>query len=323
MRNLVTAMACVLATTVPTAAQQSETFARKVPLGANGSVTVSNISGTISITAGPGDEVSIDATKRTTGNRQELSSVQIQVDAHPGRVDISTVYPNRGMFDDAHVSVDYTIHVPASAAVEARSVSGPVDVSGIKGGVRAQTVSGPITISGAAKIQTAKTVSGAIALTDDQGDESLALNTISGDLRLTRVEATDLDLHTISGQMELDSVTCTRLASRSISGPLRLTGPLPANSRYEIHSHSGSVAMRLPARAGFELDASSFSGSIRSAFAMTVGGDLNQNINGPAPAGGRGFPRRPGRGSIRATVGDGSAKLSIDTFSGDIVLSKQ
>jgi hypothetical protein len=46
---------------------------------------------------------------------------------------------------------------------------------------------------------------------------------------------------------------------------------------------------------------------------MTVGGDINQDI-------GRGWSRNR---SIHGTAGDGSAQLTIHTFSGDVVLAKR
>jgi hypothetical protein len=59
---------------------------------------------------------------------------------------------------------------------------------------------------------------------------------------------------------------------------------------------------------GFELDATTFSGSIRSELPLTVTGDIrNRGIR---------------KALTRATYGDGSAALTIRTFSGDIVIAK-
>jgi hypothetical protein len=64
------------------------------------------------------------------------------------------------------------------------------------------------------------------------------------------------------------------------------------------------------------LTASSFSGSIRSDFPVTIGGDSTRD--GDSRQG-----RRPGNDShnMRATFGDGSATLDLRTFSGNIVIS--
>src|SRR4051794_8839089 len=68
--------------------EESERFSRKVRLGRDGRFSVSNIAGDITVTAGSGDEVSIEAVKRTTGDRSELGRVQITVDERAGRVDV-------------------------------------------------------------------------------------------------------------------------------------------------------------------------------------------------------------------------------------------
>ena len=101
--------------------EQSAHFSRKVKIGRDGRVSVANIAGDITVTGGSGDEVSIEATKRTRGDKSELDQVQINVEEQAGRVDVRTEYARN---ENNHVSVDYTITVPASASVEMHSVSG-------------------------------------------------------------------------------------------------------------------------------------------------------------------------------------------------------
>jgi hypothetical protein len=87
-----------------------------------------------------------------------------------------------------------------------------------------------------------------------------------------------------------------------------MTGPLTAGGRYDATSHSGSVRITLTGDTGFELDANSFSGSIRSDLPLTgnVGGD-------------RGRRQR----AVRGVYGNGSAVLHLTTFSGGIVIEKR
>ena len=69
--------------------------------------------------------------------------------------------------------------------------------------------------------------------------------------------------------------------------------------------------------AGFELNANSFSGSIRSELPLTINSQLGPPRSGPS--GGRSDMSH----SMRATFGDGSATLVVRTFSGDIVLTER
>jgi len=70
--------------------EQTERFSRKVKIGRDGRFSLANIAGDIVVTGGQGDEVSIEAVKRTRGNKSELARVQITVDDRAGRVDVRT-----------------------------------------------------------------------------------------------------------------------------------------------------------------------------------------------------------------------------------------
>src|SRR5438128_424012 len=53
--------------------EQTERFTRKVKLGRDGRVSIGNISGSIVVTGGSGDEVTIDAVKRARGDQSQLA----------------------------------------------------------------------------------------------------------------------------------------------------------------------------------------------------------------------------------------------------------
>ena len=228
-----------------------------------------NIAGDITVTAGTGDEVSIDAVKRTHGDRGQLAGVHIDVDERSGRVDIRTTHTER----TDHVSVDYTIVVPASASVDVKSISGNLKVSGARGEVRAETISGNVTMTNTPRLQNAKSVSGDVVLTGVSADGDLGIGSISGNITAKGLKARGLDLGTVSGDVEISDVTCERVNAKSLSGNIEYAGSLARTGRYEINSHSGDVRLALANPSGFELNASSFSGSIRSELPMTMAGD--------------------------------------------------
>lgn len=304
-------------------AAESERVSQKAKLGRQGAVTISNISGSIIVTAGGGDEVSIDAVKRAHG-RDELSAVAIRVDQRPGRIDIRTDYRGSlsGMFGD-RLAVDFTVTVPADASVEAHSVSGDIKITGVQGVVRAETVSGSVTAVKAPHVDRAKSVSGDVDLSDVTSDGDLAAGSVSGSVHAKGLKTRSLDLNTVSGDVTLINVTCDRVGIRSVSGNVEYDGPLARSGRYDFNSHSGTVRLAIGVGTGFELNASSFSGSIRSDLPLTVGGSGSGAGEG-AGRGGRGETRHRGMGeSMRATYGDGSALLTIRTFSGDVVIVKK
>ena len=265
--------------------------------------------------------MSIEAVKHTRGDRNELAGVEIIVEERAGRVDVRAEHDryrsNRGRGDSA--SVDFTVTVPASASLDVHSVSGSLKVTGVRGAVRAETVSGNVTTADTPNLEHAKSVSGDVSLTGAAAEGDLSAGSVSGNITAKGLKARGLDLGSVSGDVTLTDVTCERLTIKSVSGSVEYAGAIARNGRYEINSHSGTVRLMLANPSGFELTANSFSGSIRSDLPLTIGGDSARERD---PNRGR---RREGNDShnMRATFGDGSATLSIRTFSGDIIISKR
>lgn len=302
--------------------EQTERFSRKVRIGRDGRVSISNIWGDIVVTLGSGDEVSIEAVKRTRGDRSELASVDIMVEERAGRVDVRAEHEryrsDRGRRGDS-ASVDFTVTVPASASLDVHSVSGSLKVTGVRGAVRAETVSGNVTTTDTPNLEHAKSVSGDVSLTGAAADGDLSAGSVSGNITAKGLKARGLDLGSVSGDVTLTDVTCERLTIKSVSGSVEYAGAIARNGRYEINSHSGTVRLMLANPSGFELNANSFSGSIRSDLPLTIGGEPARDRDSNR---GR---RREGNTShtMRATFGDGSATLAIRTFSGDIIISRR
>jgi DUF4097 and DUF4098 domain-containing protein YvlB len=292
--------------------EQTERFSRKVRIGRDGRVSVSNISGDIVVSAGSGDEVSIEAVKRARGDGGQLSSVRIDVEERGGGVYVRTTHTGR----NEHVSVDYTITMPASAEADVHSVSGNTKVTGIRGSVRAESVSGNVTATDTPKLEVAKSVSGDVTLSGVTTDGDLSAGSVSGSVSAKSVKVHSLEMGSVSGDLTATDVTCDRLTAKSVSGSVEYAGTITRGGAYDINVHSGDVRLKLANPSGFVLNANSFSGSIRSDLPLTIGGDSSSRDRG----GRRGDVDNR---SMRATYGDGSATLTVRTFSGDIIISKR
>ncbi len=290
-------------------------------IGRDGRFSLGNISGDIIVTAGSGDEVSIEAVKRTRGDKSELARVQITVDDRAGRVDVRTEHEqnrtDRNRQGD-HVSVDYTVVVPATASVDLHSVSGGIKVTGVHGSLRSETVSGDVTITDAPKLEAAKTVSGDVSLTGITTDGDLTASSVSGNVRAKGLKARGVELMSVSGDISMTEAMCERLGVKTVSGNVEYAGGIAKGGRYEVNGHSGTVRLVLANPAGFELNANSFSGSIRSELPLTIGGDATRRSDS-SPRGRRDASSH----AMRATFGDGSATLVVHTFSGDIIIAKR
>jgi len=295
--------------------EQTETFSGTYTLGNEGSLDLTHISGDIRVTTGRGNDVRINAIKRVRHRdaaeaKRLLSALQIEVAQVGGRIEVRTTYPrvNRGF----NGSVDYTIVVPQNAAVSLKTVSGDVSVNGVRGEVRAESVSGDVEAIATPNLALAKTVSGDVQARDI-ASASLTLGTVSGNVVASALKVRTLDASSVSGDLHLSNLEIERLTAKTLSGVIVFEGSLARGGRYEFQAHSGDVRLLLTSNTpGFELDASTFSGSVRSDFPVTL-----RSTSGAA--GRRGSATR----AIRGSFGDASAILALRSFSGNIVITKR
>lgn len=305
--------------------EQIERFTRTAKLGRTGAFEISNIAGSIRITGGSGDEVRIEAVKRVrhrqeSNARELLDALRIEVVELPNRVEVRTVYPRNTR--NISASVDYTVNLPTDGSATVRTVSGDVRVTNVRGELRAESVSGDVVASGANRISMMKSVSGDVEVNDAASEGAVTLSTVSGDATVRGLKARSLDVGSVSGDVILTDVTCERANVRAVSGNIEYAGPLARSGRYEMNSHSGTVRLAISGNTGFELEATTFSGSVRSDVPLTLRAGAEQDA-----ARGRGFARQSSRGmrhtSIRGTYGDASAIVNLKSFSGDVVVTKR
>lgn len=287
----------------------TERFSRTVRLGRNGAVEIANVAGDITVTGGDGDEVRIEAVKRVRHRddaeaKAQLEALRIEVAELANRVEVRTVYP-RAMRSVA--AVDYTINVPSGARTSIRTVSGDVRVTNVRGELRAESVSGDIVTSGATRLSLVKSVSGDVEVNDGSTDSEVTVNTVSGNLSARGLKARSIDLDSVSGDVLLTDVQCERADVKSVSGNIEFSGSLARNGRYQMNSHSGLLRFAVDGNTGFELEATTFSGNVRSDIPLTLRAGTGRRMTH----------------AIQGSFGDASAIVTLQSFSGDITVTKR
>jgi len=311
-RVLVAALAFV-AVAFPAAAQNevTERFSKTAHLDQNGTFDLTNISGKIVITGSSGRDVTIEAIKRVqrpnpNAARALLQMIDIQVAEQANRVEVRTVFPRPRNFPG---SVDFTIGVPDEANVTLKMMSGNVRATNISGGLRADVVTGNLVVA-AARIEALKSVSGDIEIVDASADDFVTVSTVSGNITVRGLKGRTVQLGTVSGNVRMDDVQSDRLMARAVNGNVDYAGELARSGRYEFVSHSGDIRLMLSGGTGFEVQANSFSGNVRSDFPV--------NRRAGAEGGGGVTPR-----AIRGVFGDASAMLVLRAFSGNISIARR
>jgi hypothetical protein len=300
--------------------EHTERFSQTYKVGAAAALDLQNISGDVRVTTGRGNEIQIQAVKRVRHRNESeakrlLALLRIEVSHVGNRVEVRTDYPRttgRGFSG----GVDYTITMPANGAVSLKAISGDVAVTGVRGEVRAESVSGNVQVASTPNLAIAKTVSGDVTVRDIAAATTLTLSTVSGTVIGTGLKVRTLEAGSVSGNVHLTNLQVERLHAKSVSGDIEFDAPLARGGRYEFNSHSGNVRVAVTNAPGFELDASTFSGSIRSDFPITLRSTANQSSNDRR--------RSPGLSrAIRGTYGDASAIIAVRSFSGSVVITRK
>jgi len=256
----------------------------------NGSVTVTSSSGDIVITGWSRDQVHVRAMSDEDNIRLDVSSSRLNLDIGNGR---------RGGDTRFEVSVPYGVRVTASAR------SGNISVRGTRGQVEARAQNGDVQVDEVTSRLDVNTFSGDFTGTNISADAQVG--TISGTVRLTDVRG-NVEVGTVSGDVDLRGVTAKLVRAKTTSGDVTFDGAIDPAGRYELVTHSGDVRLHIPRDASAQLTVSTWSGGVNSDFPITL---------------------KPGDHGIGASmtkrltfeVGGGAARITAETFSGDITIT--
>ena len=318
--------------------ETTEQFSRSVRLGRGGTFDLSNVAGDIVITGGGGNDVRIEAVKRIRSRddadaKAQLEAIEIEIVELSNRVEVRTIHPGLQRRNAIGV-VDYTVALPQDASVTVKSVAGDVRVMNVRGELRAESVNGNVTASDAPRVSALKSVSGNVQLTNGASETSVDVNTVSGDVIVRGLKVRTFDAGSVSGNLRLENIESERVSIKSVTGDVSYGGALVRGGRYELAAHSGNILLNLSGDTGFDVEATTFNGDVRSDYALTLRGTDDTvappslgrgrrgRIGGLGRPGGPGRQNRAGR-TLRGSFGDGSASVELRTFSGNIAIARR
>ena len=200
-------------------------------------------------------------------------------------------------------SLDYTISVPSWMAIAVAGTYADVNIDGVGGDVSVETTHGDVKVRGGSGFVSLKSVQGEITLEKAKGriearavNESIHLADISGDLSaestngsiiLDRIDSSNVDLYTVNGNISYD-------------------GAIKDKGIYRLTTHNGLIAVPIADKANATLSVRTYNGSVRATFPLAGGGDDAQ--------------KRTKRFAV--TLGNGSAHVELESFSGTISLRR-
>ena len=214
---------------------------------------------------------------------------------------------------------DLTIRVPAGKSVAVYLAAGELLASGVDSDLRLDVSAARVTATSTRGRLDIDAGSGAVDVRDAVVSD-LKVDNGSGGVRVTDVTSERCAIDVGSGGVVGMGVRCGTLSIDAGSGTVRLEGVASSDvnvdtgsggvnllfttspKRLIVDAGSGSVTIALPSTLGAEVDIETGSGGITSDFAIKT--------------------TRVARNELRGTIGDGSARIRIESGSGTVRLRK-
>ena len=268
-----------------------------LPADSDARVSVEIISGSIQVTGWNRDEVQV-----TGSIGEDVDSLDISGSGRSISIDLDV--PDSWGRRRRDIDARLEISVPTSARLTVETVSANIDVQEVDGTIELATVSGDIDLAGRPSRAEVETVSGGIRVEGDQ--TAISAESVSGDIVL-RGAAETVEAASVSGNIEVSAQQIERASFESVSGDLEFSGGLNPKARLHAEAHSGNVTLLLPADTSATWEVETFSGNVTNEF-------------GPNPE--RTSEHGPGKW-LKFTTGSGEARITVDSFSGNVRFRKR
>lgn len=246
---ILTAMLTLLWGATALAADHQEEFQKTLPLSSEGTFSLKNVNGEVTVTTWKEEKVEIKALKKTNKAAENLQLVKIEVIATADSVSVETVYPKA---KNTGVSVGYEVKVPEGIRLaEVHTVNGGLTLRGpfsqaaasaVNGGVHIENASGELELKTTNGNVKAIDVSGRIKARTTNGGITLSLKTLTAELQAETTNGTivmqltspqeisaDLDARTTNGSISFDFPVTLQSLEKSkhrLQGRLGQGGPL-------------------------------------------------------------------------------------------------
>lgn len=275
-----------------------------IPAGKSQTIEIENISGLIEVSSWKNDQVKIFA---QLGEDVE----KLIIEEKENRIYIKIKLPRNKNID--HGDAVLKIQIPEICyQLFVSSISADIKLSGIQTNLlESKSISGDIDLEVEAESIKLNSISGDIIFRTVTG-VSASVQTVSGDINCVMEkmpgDIQSLNTQTVSGDIKIDNCSLQHGSFNSTSGDIEFKGTVKEPGSLTFKTLSGEIDLFLPADLPALFDISSFSGRIEDKL----------------------FYKDPEKTSeytsekkLRYSNGKESIRISIETFSGDVAISKK
>jgi DUF4097 and DUF4098 domain-containing protein YvlB len=285
--------AAVLAAAVPPAMAQQQ-ITKRANVAADATVEVSNVQGTVTITAWDKNEVELVAELESNKDELEFEATDRHV-----RIEVDRDKGNYGRDNDEDSNL--TLRVPKGARLIVDTVSADIGVTGARGEQSLESVSGEVRTQAFDAAVKAASVSGEVIVTGNGVKAAVTTENVSGSAVVTGVRGSYRG-EVVSGEIKASVAAANHLEVSSVSGEIDVQAELTPTARVEMGSVSGTVTLRIKPPVNADFDIESFSGDIENCFGQNPR-DTSKYTPGS---------------ELNFTQGSGGARVEIETLSGEI-----
>lgn len=191
----------------------------------------------------------------------------------------------------------YVLTVPSWMSVALVSPEASARVRGLKGDLVIRTVNGGVSVADNEGSVSVSSVQGPVRVARARG--RLEVNTVNGPIVLDDV-AGRVIAETVNGPIELARVNADSVEASTVNGFVRFDGSILHGGWYHFATHRGDIAVDLPREADAQVYVATYAGEFSSDFPVAA-------------------HTKSGKG-LQFTLGDGRAKLQLESFLGRIRL---
>jgi DUF4097 and DUF4098 domain-containing protein YvlB len=270
-----------------------QNLSKRATVAPDVTVDISNVQGSVSVTAWDRNEVELTAHLESDKDRLEFEATERQV-----RIEVERPDRHRYRDDD---DATLTLKVPKGARLSVETVSADITVDGVRGEQRLESVSGDVETKAYEQPLSLHAVSGEILVAGNGGKASLTTENVSGTTIVSGIRGV-FEGATVSGSIDASIAAVDRLHVQTVSGDADIKAELTPAARVEMESVSGtlSLVIKPPVNADFEIE--SFSGDIDTCFGAQP---RDKSKYGPGS-------------ELDFTQGKGGPRVVIESLSGDI-----
>jgi DUF4097 and DUF4098 domain-containing protein YvlB len=251
-----------------------------------GTVVVGNGAATVIVTGWDQTSIRVKARSDEGALRFEATST---------RVVLETLRLN----DDAVIQVS----VPRGVRVVTRTNTGTITVKDTWGDVDAESSSGNVLVVGARDVE-ATNLSGDLDVRQSSGSVTLSSN--NGDCAVSEAKGS-VEASSVSGDVLVRKSWSRIVRLETTNGTISFESDIMPDGRYEFISHDGGILLALPKMASAQVGITTWSGTVQSEFPITLRPGFAADSVGTK--------------RYTFTLGQGSARITAETFSGDVSIT--